>query len=357
MKIAFVLGTRPEIIKFSPVIRECEGRGLDYFILHTNQHYSPELDKVFFDELKLPPPKFNLGVSQESRHGAMVGKMLIGIEQILLKQKPDWVLVQGDTNTALAGALAGSKLGIKLGHVEAGLRSYDRTMPEELNRIIADHLSDLLFCPTDHAAKIAKGEGIPFEQVVTTGNTIVDATMQNLPLANSAKLPIALPASYFLLTLHRPANVDTKKALQAIISGLESLAKKHQTPILFPAHPRTKKQLTHYKLDPDPQHIKLVAPVGYLSMLKLEQSARLILTDSGGMQEEACILRVPCVTLRDNTERPETVEVGANLLAGTKEFGILTAGAKMLAAKRTWSNPFGKGRAAANILNSLLTHA
>lgn len=354
MKIAFVLGTRPEIIKLAPIIRECEGRGIDYFILHTNQHYSPSLDQVFFDELKLPQPKYNLDVSAESLHGAMVGKMLIGIEQVLLSEQPTWVLVQGDTNTVLAGAIAASKLGINLGHVEAGLRSYDRTMPEELNRTITDHLSDLLFCPTGLSAKIAIGEGIVPKQVVVTGNTIVDATMQHLQLAQTAKLPKQIPSKYFLLTLHRPSNVDDKESLREIISALESVAKKYQTPIFFPAHPRTTKQLARYHLAPNPQLIQVVEPVGYLAMLKLEQQAALILTDSGGVQEEACILQIPCVTIRNNTERPETVKVGANIVAGTHPASIMAAATKMLAVRTDWSHPFGTGTAAKQILDAIL---
>lgn len=345
MKIAIILGTRPEIIKLSPIIRECVARKLECFIVHSNQHYSAEMDSVFFTKLQLPEPAYNLDVHDLSQ-GVMVGQMLIHLEPILIKERPDWVLVQGDTNTALAGALAAAKLGIKLGHVEAGLRSYDRTMPEELNRIVADHLSDALFCPTDSAASIALGEGIPPSKIFVTGNTIVDAVQQNLPLA-----PALSHDPYFLLTLHRPSNVDKKEALTTIIHSLEALVDALQTPIVFPAHPRTVAALTKYSLSPNPAKIKIIEPLSYLAMLTLMQGAQLIFTDSGGIQEEACILQVPCLTLRDNTERPETIKVGANLLVGTSAAKILEGTKTMLARPRTWSQPFGIGQSSKLIIS------
>lgn len=354
LKIAFVLGTRPEIIKMSPIIRVCHKQKIEFVIIHTNQHYSPELDRVFFAELKLPEPKYNLDVSCESKHGAMVAKMLTGIEKALLKERPDWVLVQGDTNTVLAGAIAAGKLGIKLGHVEAGLRSYDRSMPEELNRIVTDHLSNALFCPTPTSAKNVLREGIGKDRIFVTGNTIVDAVQQNLRLAKNSELPISLPDSYFLLTLHRPSNVDNRATLSSLILTLEQLSDKHKTPIVFPIHPRTALSLKHFNLTPNPQKIQIIKPVGYLEMLLLMENAQLILTDSGGIQEEACILQVPCVTLRNNTERPETVEVGANVVAGTTQKNILSAAKKMLTAPRAWPNSFGNGKTGQKIIKSLM---
>ena len=352
MKIALILGTRPEIIKFSPIIRELEKHQLNFFILHTNQHYSKGMDQQFFTELNLPQPRYNLDV-HDLPQGLMVGTMLIGIEPILLKEKPDWVLVEGDTNTVLAGALAASKLGIKVGHVEAGLRSYDRTMPEELNRIVADHLSDALFCPTKTSFQIAKGEGINKEKAVVTGNTIVDAVEQNLVLAH--KTAISLPSQpYFLLTMHRPSNVDNQAALSQVISSLEGLSVELGSLIIFPIHPRTASALKRFQLTPNPAHIQIIEPVGYLEMLRLMEKAQLIITDSGGVQEEACILRVPCITIRDNTERPETVAVGANIIVGTGKAKMVAGACAMLAKTRTWSNPFGDGHAAAEIVKSLL---
>lgn len=352
MKIAIILGTRPEIIKMSPIIRACQQENINFFILHTNQHYSQDMDQVFFDELRIPQPEYNIQV-HDLDHNVMVGQMLIGIDPILKQERPEWVLVEGDTNTVLAGAIAATKLGFKLGHVEAGLRSYDRTMPEELNRIVTDHLSDLLFCPTDHSAQIATGEGIPRDKIVVTGNTIVDATLQNLKLADNAPLPVNLPSKYFLLTLHRPSNVDDQDSLSTIINALEQVSNKYDTPIIFPAHPRTTGKLKQFSIQPNANKIKFLDPVSYLTMLRLEQGAELILTDSGGVQEEACILKIPCVTLRDNTERPETVEVGANILAGTSSKTILSAVGKTLSLQKKWNNPFGSGDSASQILRAL----
>ncbi len=354
MKIALILGTRPEIIKFSPIIRELQNRQLEFFILHSNQHYSPGMDQQFFAELSLPQPRYNLDVHNLPQ-GAMVGQMLLGIEPILIDEKPDWVLVEGDTNTVLAGALAAAKLGIKVGHVEAGLRSYDRTMPEELNRIVADHLSDVLFCPTHNSVKIALGEGIPKEKVILTGNTIVDAVEQNLTLAKQSKLDDKYKnQNYLLLTMHRPSNVDTKAALSQAIASLESLSDELNVPIIFPVHPRTDNALKRFQLTPNPAKVKIIDPVGYLEMLLLMESAQLIITDSGGIQEEACILRVPCITIRDNTERPETVAVGANLIVGTSIVEVITGAKTMLAKTRDWPNPFGDGHSATRIVNQII---
>lgn len=355
MKVAIILGTRPEIIKLSPIIRELSDRKIDCFILHTNQHYSLGMDQVFFDELKLPHPRYNLDV-HDLPQGAMVGHMLIGIEPILLQEKPDWVLIQGDTNTVMAGVIAASKLGIKVGHVESGLRSYDRTMPEELNRIAADHLSDVLFCPTDHAAQIALGEGIPSAKVSVVGNTIVDAVTQNLGLAQKSKYSEKYDGqNYFLLTMHRPSNVDTEAALKQIIRSLEALATELNTSLIFPAHPRTSAALKHYMIQLNPEKIRVIEPTGYLEMLMLMQSAKLIITDSGGIQEEACILHVPCITIRDNTERPETVAVGANLVVGTSAESIVSGAKTMLDRPTHWNNPFGDGRSGKNIVDTIIS--
>lgn len=350
MKIAFVIGTRPEIIKMSPVIRECEKRKTDYFLIHSNQHYSANMDEIFFKELELKTPKYNLNI-KASLHGDMTAQILTGIEKILLSEKPDWVLVQGDTNTVLAGALAVAKLQIKLGHVEAGLRSYDRSMPEEINRVLTDHVSDALFCPTKKQAKILFKEGIESNKVFITGNTIVDAVQQNLNLATKhKKLQHYANEKYFLLTLHRPSNVDDKDNLQEIISSMCLIAKKYGFPVYFPIHPRTKKQLEKFSIEIDQNLIKPMEATGFLEMLILEKYAQLILTDSGGIQEEACILQVPSVTLRDNTERPETLDVGASMLAGNNKQKILDATKKMLNVKKNWSNPFGNGKAGEKII-------
>jgi UDP-N-acetylglucosamine 2-epimerase (non-hydrolysing) len=351
VSIAIILGTRPEIIKMSPVIREFEQMNLDYFILHTGQHYSYEMDRVFFEQLELPEAKYNLDVGSGS-HGEQTGKILSGIEKVLMKDRPGAVLVQGDTNTVLAGALAASKLHIRVGHVEAGLRSYDRKMPEETNRVLADHCSDYLFAPTTGARNILLGEGIPEDMIYVTGNTIVDAIRHNLKLAQqriSVMEELDLePGQYFLATAHRQENVDDPERLGGILRGFEGVTGEFGMPVIYPVHPRTRKMIKEFGISTN-DNVTLIDPVDFMSFLQLESSAVVVLTDSGGVQEESCILGVPCVTLRDNTERPETVEVGANVLAGTKPERIVECARKMSERKRTWENPFGDGLAGEKI--------
>lgn len=347
MKIAIILGTRPEIIKMSPIIRECEKQGIEYYVLHTGQHYSYEMDKIFFKQLKLPQAKYNLDVGS-GLHGKQTAKMLTGIEEILMNDRPNVVLVQGDTNTVLAGALAASKLQIKIGHVEAGLRSFDRTMPEETNRVVADHISDYLFAPTETSRKYLLNEGISHDKIFVTGNTVVDAVYQNLQISKNGKDILKefglTEKEYFLATAHRAENVDSKERLGGILNGFSQIYRELGLPIVFPAHPRTVKMIEEFGFKV-PEGTRLIEPVGYLEFLQLESSSRLILTDSGGVQEEACILKVPCITLRDNTERPETIDVGANLIAGCGE-KIIDCAIKMIESDCKWESPYGKGNAA-----------
>jgi UDP-N-acetylglucosamine 2-epimerase (non-hydrolysing) len=356
--ICIVLGTRPEIIKFSPIIRECIKIGQEFSIIHTGQHYSYNMDRVFFEQLELPAADCNLEIGSGT-HAEQTGKMLISIERILLRQKPQVVLVEGDTNTVLAGALAATKLGIKVGHVEAGLRSYDRQMPEETNRILADHCSDLLFAPTAKAREILLNEGIPKQKIFVTGNTIVDAVTQNIKIANKTTKTRTLqelglkPRTYFAVTVHRQENVDNPNRLRGIVKGLERLQRDTGYPIVCPIHPRTKKNLKKLRLQP--KEITTINPLDYLSFLWLESNAKLVLTDSGGVQEETCTLNVPCVTLRDNTERPETLEVGSNVLAGTDPDKIVKCAHVMLEKKPRWKNPFGDGKAGERIVKILKT--
>jgi UDP-N-acetylglucosamine 2-epimerase (non-hydrolysing) len=353
MKIAIILGTRPEIIKMSPIVRECQKRRLQYFIIHTNQHYSFNLDRIFFKELNLPLPKYNLKVGSGT-HGEQTGKMLIRIEEVLLKEKPDIVLVEGDTNTVLAGALSAVKIHIRVGHIEAGLRSYSEEMPEEINRVLVDHCSNLLFAPTKIAKDILIKEEIPKEKIFITGNTIVDAVSENLKIAQKkSKILKKLKINknqYFLVTVHRQENVDNKKRLKNILKGLESVSKNLKFPVIYPIHPRTLKMIKIFNLK-IPQNIKIIEPIGFLDFLKLEANALLVLTDSGGVQEETCILKVPCVTLRDNTERPETLKVRSNILADSNPQKIVKSVEKMLNLKRKWKNPFGDGKSGRKILN------
>jgi UDP-N-acetylglucosamine 2-epimerase (non-hydrolysing) len=352
--IAIILGTRPEIIKMSPIIRECQDRDIPFFILHTGQHYSYEMDKAFFKDLKLPQPKYNLDVGSGS-HAIQTAGIMTGTEKILLQERPDIALVQGDTNTVLGGALAASKLHIKLGHVEAGLRSFDRQMPEEINRIVSDHISDLLFAPTDISRVNLRNEGISEEKIFLTGNTIVDAVHQNQIIAESSKNILKslnlIDKEYFLITLHRAENVDEESRINEIFKSLSLIHDFYSMPIIFPIHPRTRKMVEQFNINTD--GVILINPIGFLEFLQLESHAKVVLTDSGGVQEETCILGVPCVTIRENTERPETIEVGSNILAGISSDNIFKCVKKMGSINKNWSNPFGDGYSGRRIIEIL----
>jgi UDP-N-acetylglucosamine 2-epimerase (non-hydrolysing) len=340
----------------SPLIREFERTSLDYFILHTGQHYSFDMDSIFFEELELPEPKYNLNIGSDS-HARQTGRIMAGIEEILDREQPRIVLVQGDTNTVLAGALTAAKKLIKIGHVEAGLRSFDRAMPEEINRIVADHLSEYLFAPTSMAKENLLREGIDDNKIYVTGNTIVDSIYQNLEIArkksNALEYLGLKKDGYFLVTAHRQENVDSMEKLKNILKGLELLQDEVALPILFPMHPRTRKMIREFGYDA--RGVDIIEPLGFLDFIRVEASAKLVLTDSGGVQEETCILRVPCVTLRDNTERPETLEVGSNMLVGTQPDRMLAGVKKMLSRSRDWINPLGDGRSSEKILNALVS--
>lgn len=341
----------------SPIIRECEKLNFDYFILHTGQHYSYNMDRIFFEQLGLPKPKFNLDVGSGS-HAEQTGKILIGLEKILLKNKVDVVLVEGDTNTVLAGALAAVKLHIKVGHVEAGLRSHDPTMPEEINRVLTDHCSDILFAPTEKSKQNLLKENIQEDKIFVTGNTIVDAVHQSQKLTNKRKNILKelgiKPRKYFLVTIHRQENSDYKNRFEGILEGLKQLYRQYNIPVVYPIHPRARKKIQEFNLYSN--GIQLIDPLDFLGFLQLEQNARVVLTDSGGVQEETCILGTPCVTLRDNTERPETLEVGSNLLAGTSPEKIIKCVSIMWNKDKIWSNPFGDGTSGNKIINILRKH-
>jgi UDP-N-acetylglucosamine 2-epimerase (non-hydrolysing) len=355
MNLSIILGTRPEIIKMSPLIRECEKRNLDYFVLHTGQHYSFEMDKAFFDDLELPKPAYNLEIGSGS-HAEQTGKIMVGIEKVILDEKPDVVLVQGDTNTVLAGSLAASKVNIKVGHVEAGLRSYDRSMPEEINRVVADHVSNILFAPTELSKQNLLKEGIEESKIFVTGNTIVDAVFQNLEISNNKGNVLndlkLKSKEYFLLTSHRAENVDNREQMSKLLKGISMIQKEYSMPVVFPVHPRTEKRIQEFGFSLE--DITSIRPVSFLEFLQLEANARLVFTDSGGVQEETCILGTPCITLRDNTERPETLEVGSNILAGVESDRIMQSAVKMTNGKKSWNNPFGDGKAAEKIIDTLI---
>lgn len=319
MRIITIVGARPQFIKAAPVSRALAEMGHSEIILHTGQHYDDRMSQVFFQELELPIPAFNLKVGSGS-HGWQTAAMLSGIEEVLIKEKPDWVLVYGDTNSTLAGALAASKLRLPLAHVEAGLRSFNREMPEEHNRVLTDHCSDLLFCPTHTAVRNLAQEGIT-RGVERVGDTMYDAVLRYIPLARQRsaileKLNLE-SKKYLLTTIHRPYNTDSPEVLKQLLMTLARL----DEPVVFPVHPRTRRMLieiarTHLSVLGAP-NLCLIDPVGYLDMLALEMNARVILTDSGGIQKEAYMVGVPCVTLRPETEWVETVDAGWNTIAGT----------------------------------------
>ncbi len=354
MKLAFILGTRPEIIKLYSLIKECESKKLNFFIIHTNQHYDEKMDKVFFDELELPQPKYNLNVGSGS-HAAQTAKMLVEIEKVLSLEKPNVIFVQGDTNTVMAGSLVASKIDVKIAHIEAGLRSYDRDMPEEINRIVTDHISDYLFSPTQKQADILLSEGIEKAKIFVTGNTIVDAVYKVSSLAEKKSNILSFlnleKDNYFLLTCHRPSNTDNDINFEQIIIGITQICEKENLKCVFPVHPRLKNKVEYLKTNP---YFILQEPLNYTDLLTLQKNSKMIFTDSGGIQEESCILQKKCIILRQNTERPETVEVGgAVLLDNITTLEILSKYNLLINKKVDWYNPFGDGLAYKKILENL----
>lgn len=353
--ISFILGTRPEIIKLSPVIRICRENNIPFSLIHTGQHYSDNLDNIFFEQLNLPRPDYNLGVGSGS-HGEQTGRMITQIEPLLEQEEPEVVLVQGDTNSVLAGTIAATKLdGIKVGHVEAGLRSFDRDMPEEINRRLADHAADYLFAPTETSRKQLLAEDLPTEFITVTGNTIVDSVQQNLEIAKDRSTiltDLEITEPYGLLTAHRAENVDNPDRFRSLLEGVAMAAREHELSIVYPIHPRAEKRISEFELHVPPE-ITLIEPTEFLDFLVLEDKATIVFTDSGGVQEETCILQTPCVTLRDNTERPETVEVGSNNIVGVNKEEIVEGTQEMIDVDPNWKNPFGDGFAAERILDTL----
>ena len=337
-----IFGTRPEIIKLSPLIRACITQNIPYTLIHTGQHYSYELSDLIFEDLNLPKPDYNLGIGS-APHGEQTGKMLMALEPILQKEKPSAVIVLGDPNSAFAGALAAAKLHIPVCHIEAGRRSFDRRMPEELNRLMIDQIADTLFTPNEWTRANLLREGIDESRIILSGDPIVDAVLENAEIA-SAKSSVLQDwgltrGNYFLATIHRPENVDDPEKLSAIISAFRELSEKYQCPFVFPAHPKTQKKIAEYGIDTG--NLLITPPQGYLDFLQLEAGCKALLTDSGSLQEEACILQIPCITIREDTERQETVEIGANILVPADEAEILCAVSTMLNRPRTWENPFG----------------
>ena len=367
MKIATILGTRPEIIKMAPIIDEIARRGIDQIVLHTGQHYDDEMSDAFFRDLEIPAPDYNIHVGSGT-HGRQTGLMMKGIEEVLLDEKPDIVLVQGDTNAVLAGALVASKLHIAVGHVEAGLRSFDMTMPEELNRRAADVCSSMYFIPTEESAVNLLAEGFSHKNLIITGNTVVDACFRHLEIARKkgfsqgslTSLNIGDMDNILTLTMHRAENVDDKRRVTNIIEALKELDYMN---IIFPIHPRTKNMLQNFGLFDelnDLKHVHIIKPIGYLDFLQLTSLSTLILTDSGGLQEEAITLDVPALTLRYNTERPETVAVGGNILVGADKEAILKYVKRIVEDDdfaqnmKKAENPYGQGDAAKRTVDAIV---
>ena len=323
MKIINIVGARPQFIKLAPLSKILRETNINEIILHTGQHYDENMNDLFFKELEIPEPDYNLGIGS-GNHGEQTGKMLIEIEKVLLEEKPNLVIVFGDTNSTLAGALAASKLHILLAHVEAGLRSFNKKMPEEINRILTDHVSDILFCPTQTAVENLKRESIT-NGVYLVGDIMFDALMHFSEISKTKsqilkKLNLK-PKKYYLATVHRAENTDDYDRLKNILFALSQLDK----PVVFPIHPRTKKMVENFGLNHLLERLIIIEPVGYLDMISLEANAQAILTDSGGVQKEAFWLRVPCITLREETEWIETVETGWNKLVGSRMESIINA--------------------------------
>jgi UDP-GlcNAc3NAcA epimerase len=355
MKIVTVVGARPQFIKaaaVSRVIRADHSGGIDEVLVHTGQHYDENMSGVFFEELDIPRPKYNLEISG-GQHGAMTGRMLEGLERVLLQERPDWLLIYGDTNSTLAGALAAAKLHIPVAHVEAGLRSFNMRMPEEINRILADRVSNLLFCPTETAVGNLAAEGIR-AGVHNVGDVMYDVALYYRDKARAQSTVIqrhGLNEGHFALaTCHRAENTDDPNRLEAILAGLAALV--DRMPVILPLHPRTRKLADDHKLGSYLTRLTVVEPLPFLDMVALEQAARLILTDSGGVQKEAFFYQVPCITMRDETEWVETVESGWNCLVGADSARIGAAVEELIRGgiNRKAVAPYGDGNAAGRIL-------
>jgi UDP-GlcNAc3NAcA epimerase len=350
LKVLTILGARPQFIKASPVCNAFQVAGVEEILVHTGQHYDAKMSDVFFEELEIPKPKFNLGIGSGG-HGKQTGAMLVALEEVMLAEKPDVVLVYGDTNSTLAGAIAACKLGVPLAHVEAGLRSFNRSMPEEHNRVLTDHAADFLFCPTQTAVDHLLKEGIQGQLV---GDTMYDAVLKFSTLAKKrSQILTELGLSgkdFYLATLHRPYNTDFEPQLKLALESFGRL----QHPVIFPVHPRTRQKISSFGIRPA-TNVKIIEPVGYLDMLALQEASIAIMTDSGGVQKEAFFLRTPCVTMRTETEWVETVEAGWNVVTGVDP-GLVTDALQRFEIKRPDApgNYFGDGHAAEKIVRLLL---
>jgi UDP-N-acetylglucosamine 2-epimerase (non-hydrolysing) len=361
LKVINVVGARPNFMKVAPIVAAMKQRPARFhpLVVHTGQHYDAAMSDSFFRDLELPQPDIHLGAGSGS-HATQTAAVMERFEPVVLQERPDWVLVVGDVNSTLACALVCVKLGIKVAHVEAGLRSRDRTMPEEINRILTDQIADLLLTPSEDAGANLRAEGIPPERIRFVGNVMIDSLLQNLERARQSRAKAELgvaDADYAVLTLHRPSNVDERETFARILTALEAITQK--LPVIFPVHPRTRKTIAELGLSDRVAalgNLRLIEPLGYLDFLSLYSGARLVLTDSGGIQEETTALGIPCLTLRENTERPITVELGTNIVVGTDTTRIITAATAALngsAIGTTRQPALWDGRTSERILDAL----
>lgn len=373
MKILTILGARPQFIKAGSVSREArrqkaEGRSITEIIVHTGQHYDANMSDIFFEQMQIPKPDYFLGIGGKS-HGAMTGQMIEKIEEVAIKEKPDWIMVYGDTNSTLAGAIVASKLHIKLAHIEAGLRSFNMKMPEEVNRILTDRVSNILFCPTDTAIQNLKNEGFEVEEdgkmergegnscfgrVIKVGDVMQDGALFYRKLAKKPSTFNLQPSNFILCTIHRAENTDDEMRLKNIFEALEEIAKEKQ--LILPLHPRTKKILENLKLNIS--HLTIIEPVGYLEMVWLIDNCDFVMTDSGGLQKEAYFFEKQCITLRDETEWVELVKCGANTLVGADKYKIIEAYRNNTEFNKQNSelDLYGGGKASENIIKELLEY-
>lgn len=360
LKVINVIGARPNVMKVAPIVDAMKRREREFtpLVVHTGQHYDASMSDVFFRDLELPAPDVHLGVGSASP-AAQTAAMMERFEPVVLRENPDWVLVVGDVNSTLACALVGVKLGVKVAHVEAGLRSRDRTMPEEINRLLTDQIADLLFTPSQDADENLLAEGIPRERIRFVGNVMIDSLLKNLARAQRSKIAAELAVAgkdYAVLTLHRPANVDDRDTFGRILRALGEIALR--MPIIFPVHPRTKNTIAEFGFSERiaKSGLHLIEPLPYLDFLNLCSGARLVLTDSGGIQEETTVLGIPCLTLRETTERPITVEMGTNTVVGTDPQRITIAAWAALDGAKTPQHsvpPLWDGHTADRILDAL----